>query len=409
MQGILRQTSWLLVAQVVTRIIGFFYTIFLARSLGVLDFGLYSLALAYFSIISSLADFGFNRFLIREVAKERSRTWELVCNILMLRLTLISIFFAVFSVVLYFFDPDKMRVSIILVAALAVFPQAVAVTFDGIFVALKKLQFSAVGAFVASISTAILGLILISKGFAVFGAVNAVIFGQFIFAVVLIFLLFLTFGIKLSKVKMSILKEALWGSLPYGLLAILGLLYFRIDTVLLSYIKGNFETGIYAAGYKFLESLVFIPNALSFALFPRFVDLHKNNPSEIRKLLAKSTKLMFLLGVFITAVFIFFVPLIIRTFLPNYLPAIAVIQILSLAIPFMFIHVPASSVLLSSDKYLKQVILFSLIPLSFNIFANLFFIPKYGFIAASWITVFSDILSTGLLFLFINRSISSND
>ena len=78
MKEILKQSSWLFFAQILTRVIGFFYTIFLANSLGVLDFGLYSVGLAYFSIISSLADFGFNRFLIREIATEKSQQWELV-------------------------------------------------------------------------------------------------------------------------------------------------------------------------------------------------------------------------------------------------------------------------------------------------------------------------------------------
>ena len=403
MKQILKQSSWLFLAQIGTRVIGFFYTIFLANSLGVLNFGLYSLGLAYFSIISSLADFGFNRFLIREIARQNSKQWELVWNLVALRLTLICIFFAIFSVVLYTFDPDKMRISIILLASLAVLPQAVAVTFDGIFIALRKLQFSAVASLVGSVSIAVLGFTLVTYGFGVYGAINAIIFGQFIFAATLILLLYRQGGLKISEVKLSVIKKALAGSLPYGLLAILGLLYFRIDTVLLSYMKGNFDTGIYAAGYKFLETLVFIPNALSFALFPKFVRLHQKNPKAIRSLMFKSIKLMLGLGVLFAAIYYLILPQIIKIFLPNYLGAVSAVKILALAIPFMFIHIPLSQVLLSSDKYLRQVIYFSTVPLTINIFLNLIFIPQYGYIAASWVTVVSDIISFLILFVFIHR------
>lgn len=408
MKEILGQTSWLFLAQILTRVIGFFYTIFLASSLGVLDFGLYSLGLAYFSIISSLADFGFNRFLIREIAKDGGKQWELVWNLVTLRLTMICIFFAIFAGVLYAFDSDKMRVSIILLASLAVLPQAIAVTFDGIFIALRRLHLSAVASVIGSVSIAALGFTLVTAGFGVFGAINAIILGQVIFASTLIVLLYRQGGLKISDVKFSVIKKALLGSLPYGLLAILGLLYFRIDTILLSYMKGNFETGIYAAGYKFLETLVFIPNALGFALFPKFVKLHQENPGAIRNLMLKSIRLMFLAGSLIALSYYLILPFIIRAFLPQFISAISVIKILALAIPFMFVHVPAAQVLLSSERYLRPIIIVSMIPLIFNITLNLIFIPKFGFLGASWITVASDILSTVILLVLIRKLIFKN-
>lgn len=409
MRAILKQTSWLVLAQILTRVIGFFYTIFLANALGVLNFGLYSVGLAYFSLISSISDFGFNRFLIREVAKEKSKSGELICNILMLRLTLLAILFALFSIILYSLDSDKMRVSIILVSTLAVFPQVIGITFDGIFVALRKLQFSAVAYLLSSISTALLGIMLINWGFSIFGAVSAVVFGQLIFATSLVILLYKDIGIKLFQIQLKVMKAALWGSLPYGILAILGLLYFRIDTILLSYMRGNFETGIYAVGYRFLESVVFIPNALSFALFPSFVKLHLEKPFKIRQLIVKSTILMWSLGSLIAVAFYFILPTIIKIFLPNYLPSVTVIKILALAIPFMFIHIPAATVLLSTEKYLRQIIFLSLVPILFNIISNLIFIPQFGFVAAAWITVLSDILSVIILFMFINKLLFKND
>lgn len=403
MREILGQSAFLFFAQIAVRIVGFFYTIFLANSLQVSDFGLYSLGVAYFSIISSLSDFGFNRFLIREIAKERSKQWELIWNLVMLRLTMVCIFFAIFSIVLYLFDPDKIRVSIILLASLAVLPQAVAVSFDGIFIALRKLQFSAIASIIGSLTIAFLGFVLISRGFGVFGAINAIIFGQFILAIVLILLLYRKEGLKAAQIKLSVIKKALIGSLPYGLLAILGLLYFRVDTILLSYLKGNFETGIYAAGYKFLETLVFIPNALSFALFPRFVSLHQENPKAIRDLMIKSIKLMFFLGILVALAYYLILPSIIRVLLPQFINAISVIKILALAIPFIFLHVSAAQIVLSEKRYLWQLVAISFLPIVLNIILNLIFIPQYGYIAASWITVISDVLSFLVLFIFIHR------
>lgn len=400
MREIFQQSSYLFFAQVITRIIGFFYTIFLAQSLGVGGFGYFSVALAYFSIVSSFADFGFNRYLIREMAKEKNQVKDLVWNILILRLTLTSVLFAIFAVLIFSLDPDKLRVSLILLSILAIFPQSIALTFDAVFIALRKLEFSAVALFLSGLATTIAGLFLVKAGFGSFGAVNALIFGQLTAASVLA-LLYKERALILSAVNLSIIKKTIIGSLPYGILSLLGLIYFRIDTIMLSYLRGNFEAGIYGVGYKFLESLVFIPNALSFALFPAFAKLHQGDPAMIKNLIYKSTKIMFILGLLVTLAYLLFLPSVIKIFLPKFSQSIAVIQVLSLSIPFMFIHVPASAVLTSSEKYLKQIILISLIPLTFNIIANLIFIPLFGFMAASWVTVASDILSTLLLIIFI--------
>lgn len=400
MRQILKQTSWLFLAQALTRIFSFFYIIYLAKILGVSDFGQFSVALAYFSIISSVADFGFNRFLIRELARDKSKISDLIWNVVMLRLTLTSVLFAIFAVFLYLLDSDKMRVSLILLATMAILPQAAALTFDSIFVALRNLKFSAIALFLSSLSTVIAGVILVGGGFGPTGAVNALIFGQLIYCLVLLMFLYKHKTLGLSHINLAVIKEIIRGSLPYGLLGVLGLLYFRVDTILLSYIKGSFDTGIYSVAYRFLEAVTFIPSAFSAALFPVFAGLHDSSPDNLKKLYFKSLKIMLGLGILILLGYFFILPQIIGVFLPEFLFSINAIKILSLTIPFMLIHVPAVTVLLSTDKYLTKILTLSVLILIFNIVSNLIFIPQFGFFAASWITVASEVLSFIVFFLF---------
>lgn len=407
MRAILKQTSWLILTQGLTRVIGFFYTIFLANSLGVSDFGLLTVALAYFSILSSIAEFGFNRFLVREVARDSLQTSELLCNVAMLRLTLAAILFAIFAIFLYIFDFDKMRVSLILLAVLAILPQSIALTFDSIFVAFKKLQFSALGLFISSLTTTLFGLLLVTKGFGPTGAVDAIIAGQLIYAVVLIILLFKSHGLLLSNIKLSVIKKAIKGSLPYGLLGVLGLLYFRIDAIILSYLRGSFETGIYGIAYRFLEAIIFVPGAFAAAIFPTLAKLHDSSLSKVKELYFRSLKLMVVLGMIGLLGYIFILPQIIKVFLPQFLPAIDAIKILALSIPFIFAATPGVQVLLSTDKNLKAVLGLSVFTVLFNIILNLLFIPRFGFLGASWVTVLSDILSFIIFYFFITRKIFS--
>lgn len=405
MRQILKQSFWLFLAQILSKAISLFYIYYLARVLGVGGFGLYTVALAYFAIISSIADFGFNRYLIREVAKERQQARELLSSVLMLRLTLTSVLFAVFAVFLYSLDPDKIRVSLILLAALAILPQTIAFTFDGIFVAIRKLQFSAVALFLHSLLIAVLGVVLIKAGYGVAGAVIALILGQLGYAVLLAILLAKVEGLNFSAVRLHIIKQALTGSLPYGLLGVLGLIYFRIDTIMLSYLKGSFETGIYGAGYKFLEAVILIPGAFSSALFPALAKLHEVDKKEMKRIYFKSLKLMGVIGLVVLIGYITILPQVIKMFLPDYLQAIGVVSILALSVPFIFLAAPGVQVMFSSEKYLKSVIFLSFFTVMFNIVLNFIFIPRFGFIAAAWTTVASDVLSFAVFYIFIVRKI----
>lgn len=405
MRGILKQTTWLFLAQGLTRAVGFFYTIYLARNLGISEFGLFSVALAYYSLISAITDFGFNRFLIREVALDTKKASELLVNITILRLTLMSVVFAIFAVAIYTLDPEKLRVHLILLAVLAVLPQSVAQTLDSVFVALKKLQFSAISMITLSLSTTIFGVYLISAGYSVAGAVSALTLGQLVYTLSLILLMGIQ-GVNLfSQVRFSILKVIVRDSLPYGVLGIIGLISFKIDTVILSYFRGNFDAGIYGAAYRFLEAVAFIPIALSTALVPILARLHEVNRGEISRLYFKSLKIMIVVALIVVGGYLSFLPLIINTFLPKYTASIEVIRILALAVPFMFMHVPSGQVLLATDKYLKHLIILYTVLMVINITLNLVFIPKFGYIGAAWLTVLSEVSTFAAFFLYLKKRV----
>ncbi|MBI2599756.1 flippase [Candidatus Daviesbacteria bacterium] len=401
MLPILRQASWLALAQVITRAIGFFYTIFLARNLAIEEFGLYSVGLAYFSLISTISDFGFNRFLVREIAKDHLRFPTLVFNVTFLRLTVSSCLFGIFAVILYALDPDKFRVSVSLLMVLAVVPQAVALTLDGLFIALKRLQLSALSLVFLSIFTSVIGYFLVSSGFGTTGTAVALILGQLGYLLIIILVLLTQKINLLSEINFKIIREITLGSLPYGLLGILGMLYFRIDTILLSYLKGNFDTGIYSAAYKFLEAAIFIPTALSTALFPVVAKLYLIDKSRVESVYFKSLKIMLFIGILVALGYMFILPFFIKIFLPSYSSSVDVLRILTFSLPFIFIHAPGIQVLFSTDKFLKQVIVLSVITLSFNVILNLIFIPKFGVYAAAWVTVASEILSFIIFFQLI--------
>lgn len=405
MEAILKQTSWLFFAQALARIIGFFYIVYLARTLGVFDFGLYTAALAYFYLISSIADFGFNRFLIREIAKDESKIVDLFSSISLIRFVLSSLIFAVFALTMYFFDPDKMRINISLLVVLAVIPQALGQTIDGIFIAIGKLKFSAIVLLITSLTTAILGIIFVNFGFGSSGAAIALICGQLIYFFFLLHLLRKQEVGLLSSLTLPFLKKIISGSFRYGILIVLGLVYFRVDVLLLSYLKGNFDTGIYGVGYKFLEVALVFPTALSTAIFPLFSRLNENS-SNAYKFYKRSIIILGIVSLLVSAVYLTLLPEFIKAFLPNYILSIDVIKILSLSIPFFFISSLQATLLMSREKLLNYLIGISTFMIFFVVILNAILIPKFSFIGAAWVTLASEVIVFLIFSILIKKHIS---
>lgn len=404
-KSIVKNSAWLLGAQGFTKVVSFFYVIFLARSLGVSDFGYYITAQSYFSLVSSLGDLGVGRFLLREISLGAGKVSSLLFNAILFRFTTLGVFFIIFFVVSFFLDPDITRRNLAVIAVLAVLPQTLSLSLDSAFIAISKVSYSAIGLVFLSLVTTASGVFFLSANLGSYGAVIALLIGQIFYAA---FLFIQISELKISwiaKPSLKVLKEIALGALPYGVLTVLGLLYFKVDALLLSYLKGAYDVGIYGAAYKFLEAIVFVPSAIVTALFPYLAKLHGKPPQQLKSLYFKSMLALAGLSLPIFLGFYFILPELIKYFLPNYLSSVRVLMILSFTIPFMFVHVPGAAVLLASNKYLRPVMILSLLTLSFNIALNLLLIPQLSFIGSAWATVFSEALSFLVFFTLLQRRV----
>lgn len=402
-----RNTLLLLSSQVVSKAIAFSYAIFLGRALGPSDFGLYVYVLTIFGLASQLSDFGFNRFFIRDVARGEANISYYLSNIFTLRFILMLGVVFLAGVIILIFDPQISRSSLAIIALLTILPNGSAMTMEAVFLAIERMVYPAISLVFLSLSVAVLGVVAFSLfGWGIQGIVSA-----FLIAHVLYFILC---GLFLFRERISFQlsfdfpfwRKAVLSSIPYGILAALGLIYFKIDTILLTILRSESETGFYGVAFKFLEALHFIPLSFGLAVFPLMARLHSQDIVRLESLYYSTLKALSLIA-FVTFLLIFILApnLIQILFGQSYAPSVAVLRILSFTIFFMFLHVPGAHLLFATEKFLKQVILLSIFTVSFNIILNLIFIPRYGILAASIITVVSEAVSFFTFFLFIKFTV----
>jgi len=188
-------------------------------------------------------------------------------------------------------------------------------------------------------------------------------------------------------------KDLVKAASPLALLLIFNVVYFRIDTLLLSVMKSTTEVGIYGFSYKFFEFAIIVPTYISNVLYPMLLSI--NNIQELKIQTNMYVKRMLILGSFAT--FVGFVSSPLLGFIKDsYTPSITPLQILSLSFPFFF----ATSILqwfFIIRKRMKYVVCVYALTMLINIVLNFIFIPQFSYIASSYITV----LTEGIIFIFL--------
>jgi O-antigen/teichoic acid export membrane protein len=70
----------------------------------------------------------------------------------------------------------------------------------------------------------------------------------------------------------TLAARALRDAFPIGVATLLSTIYFRLDMVLLQWLRGDAETGAYGAAYRLFESALVLPALILAALFPVFAE-----------------------------------------------------------------------------------------------------------------------------------------
>ena len=213
-------------------------------------------------------------------------------------------------------------------------------------------------------------------------------------------------SLKIDLYKWSIIIKK---SFIFLLISLLAGFYSKVDVLILNFIKGKEAVGIYSAGYRFLDALMFVVTAYNVSSMPLFSKLaHDKKKNIFINKIKKDVVLVSFIGISIALGFYFLGPI----FLPilyksTYFESIQVLRIIIFALPLILL----TSVFLNSIYALnkaKSVIFIFLFQLIFNIAFNWYFIPKYGFFASAYITLLGESLNTLICFIILKKSLNEN-
>ena len=105
---IAKNTIFLFVAEIISKICLFLLVMFIARKLGDVELGKYSFAISFGFLFTILANFGLDELIIRNVAREKEKVSKYINNISVIKffLSLIAFFFLVLIINLLKYPSD---------------------------------------------------------------------------------------------------------------------------------------------------------------------------------------------------------------------------------------------------------------------------------------------------------------
>ncbi len=216
----------------------------------------------------------------------------------------------------------------------------------------------------------------------------------------------------LGKFKYFLYEPAEWKSIisrsyVFVLLGLFAGLYFKTDIYILNFIKGQNEVGIYSAGYKFLDALMFVAASYNITAAPVFAVLKNSSRQAVINKMHKDIILLSAIGFFIAGSIYFLSPYLLPLILKgSFTGSIAVTRIVIFALPFILLSSIFLNILHIYERSLLVLLLF-IFQFVINIVLNVLFIPSFSYIASANITVVCEILNLVVLYVITMKVIRS--
>ena len=180
--------------------------------------------------------------------------------------------------------------------------------------------------------------------------------------------------------------------------------YARIDMVMLSLFGVSpAEIGWYAVPVKIVEMFSLFPLLIMAGLFPIFSVLTSEDREVLKRTYQKALTYLTMVSI----------PLVLTTFFlsdswvvfffgPTFAKSAPSLKILVFALPLIFLNYVLINTLIALNME-KMITWGSGLAILFNVGANIFVLPRYGYLGASWTTVATELLLSICFLGFLQR------
>ena len=400
-------TSWLLGERILRMVISLFVGIYVARYLGPERYGLLSYTVSFVWLFSSLASFGLNNILVRELVQSPEQRNNLLGTVFWLKVFGTFVMATAITAVLQFFEEDQQTYWMIVLIALGFLFQTTNV-IELCFQAQVQSKFIVRAQVVQLLITSLFKIYLIWIQAELIWFAFALMLDQAVAAALFLIMYrwkidwfpFFFFNWKRAK---KLMGDA-WPLIFSGMMV---LMYMKIDQVMLKEMLNTKAVGEYAAAVKLCEAWYFIPSAIMASLFPAVIEARKESREIYENRFQKIYEMM-VWGSLLVAIPISFLAdwFIQVLYGANFQEAAVVLKIYIWGFVFVSLGV-ASSHWLVAENLEKHALVRSFLGAILNICINWYLIPIYGITGAAYATLITQFFVAYIFFGFSKNTRNS--
>jgi len=406
-----------IVLNLFNRAIEMAFAALMARILGPVGNGRYATAVNIYLWFDIIANFGLDMYLMREVARQRERTWHLFLNTSALRLLLFLAAFPLLGGFLAAWQSLEAPLAQETVWAtvllyLGLLPGSLAYGLAAVFRGHEKHEYPAAIQTVTTIIKVTLGVLVLVGGLGIVGLAGASIVTNFCTLGILAVMAYRLLGREGVR---PALQAPLWRAMvaeswPLMLSLLLQALFPGINVLLLQRLQGDAVVGWYDAARKWLDALNIIPSFFTIAIFPVMARLAVEDREALGGAYRLSVKLLTAVAV-PTALLVALLatPLVGLLSGSAFLPHGAVaLRLMVWSILFGWFNSLTNYVLIALNRQ-RYVFLASGARVAFTVAANLLLAGRYSYVASAGILIAGEALLAVLFAADLTRQVGTVD
>jgi len=395
-----RNFSFVLSSKIITTLLATGAMIFLIRYLGPDKYGIFAFVVTISGITGMVADFGISIYLVGEISKHKEKVNKYLSAHLAIQL-FITTFCLLFLLIVAIFQENPTVSQLIIISSIGLIFSNFHIPFAAVLQGFEDMGYFITLSLISGLTTvAIIALGIYYQTSLLYFSLLTVCPGVFSF---LTTLFYARRYIAFENISFDFIKKILYAGIPFGILITTSFLYSRIDIVMLKYMMGEKEVGLYSTAYKLIFFLNMIPSALSSALYPLLSNYTENAKEKVEKIITQISKYIIVITVCISFyIFFYSENLIYCLFGSVFLPSVAALQILILSFAPNAARVPITNYFMSQKK-IKTLFIVVFSALILNIALNIFLIPSYSLYGAAAATMISEIIIIIVFYFLISH------
>ena len=387
-------------ATLFAQVIGFFMLAVIARRLGPQDVGSYSFAMNLMGYFAIPSNFGITALATRELARDPERVKPLLGEVVALQAALSALPYLALVALAPVIAIDDTSEGLIPIVGLTFALEAASLGW--VLFGFQRFTLAAIARAVGAAVFAVLAFLFVQAGDTTPLAwihLAGVAATTVITAVAVLKLtgrprLEVSFGDLLRRFRLGI---------PIGVSAVMISIYYTVDSLLLGYLEGVEEVGLYAVAYRIPLAILAFAGLWGSVLFPHFSALAERSPRELREQI----------GYFGSLALVASLPLLVGTVIvgEQLIPGLFGPEFDRAGPPFVILMLAASLVVftvgwgtaalaLGDERHYAYAVTLGAVT---NLVANFIVIPPFGMEGAAAATVGAEIVVFVYVFVRVRR------